>query len=88
MGEYINTFTSGLGKVNFWNRKRDTNLVLGHACHIEFDFYGRCASLAPLPGWFLLVPRFGFHSKIKGLPYSDDNNEISKFEGFGHKILS
>ena len=50
MGEYINTFTSRVGKVNFWNRKRNTNLISGNACHIEFDFYGRCASLAPLPG--------------------------------------
>ena len=49
MMEYIDTFTSGLEKVNFWNQKRDTKLVSGHACHIEFGFYGRCASLAPLP---------------------------------------
>ena len=47
MGEYINTVTSGLGKVNLWNRKQDTRRVLGHACHIEFGFYGRCASLPP-----------------------------------------
>ena len=53
MEEYINTFTTGLGKVNFLNRKRDTNLVSGHACHIEFGFYRRCASLAPLPGFYI-----------------------------------
>ena len=39
-GEYINMFISGLGKVNFWNRKRDTNLVSDHGCHIGFGFYG------------------------------------------------
>ena len=49
-GEYIDTFTSGLAKVNFWNRKQDTNLVLDHECHIEFGFFGHCASLALLPG--------------------------------------
>ena len=26
IGEYIDTFTSGLEKVNFWNQKRETNL--------------------------------------------------------------
>ena len=30
---------------------------------------------------------FEFHSKIKGLPYSSDSNEISNFEGFNHKVL-
>ena len=48
MREYIDTFTSGLEKLNFWNQKQDTKLVLGHGCHIEFGLYGRCASLAPL----------------------------------------
>ena len=37
------------GKVNFWNRKQDTDLVLGHACHVEFASVGVVLpSLRPL----------------------------------------
>ena len=56
----------------FWNRKRDANFVLGHACHIEFGFYGRCVSLAPLPAPPAACAFVPFISKPEG-PFTPCN---------------
>ena len=65
-------------------------IFLSH--HISVDLRLRVSALefrccSKFHSWLLLVQSFEFHRKIKGLPYSSDSNEISKFEEFDHKML-